>query len=209
MLFGPTAAAMLLAAVAAGPAPLPLLQPPSSPSPSRLATTVSFLGGAAIGLAAHEGGHLTLDLLFDARPRLKRVEFHGIPFFAITHRDVSRRREFLIASAGFAVQHAGSEWILTRRPALRRERAPLAKGILAFNLAASAAYAAAAFAETGPPERDTRGLAVGARIDERAAGLLVLTPAVLDGWRYLDPDARWAVWASRGVKIALVLLVVR
>ena len=39
------------------------------------------------------------------------------------------------------------------------EHAPFAKGVLAFNVAASAAYAGAAFARTGPYERDTRGMA--------------------------------------------------
>jgi hypothetical protein len=174
------------------------------------ASVVKFLAGGALGLLTHEGGHLLFDVVFDADPAIKRVEFHGIPFFAVTHRhDVSRRREFVISSAGFWVQHAGSEWLLTRRPGLRRERAPLAKGVLAFNVLASAAYAGAAFARTGPHERDTLGMAYGARLDERWIGALVLTPAVLDGWRYFNPDARWAVWLSRAIKAGMVLLVVR
>ena len=40
-------------------------------------------------------------------------------------------------------------------------------------------------------------------------GAIVLAPAVLDAWRYLDPGARWAVWLSRAVKIGGVLLVFR
>ena len=169
-----------------------------------------FLAGAMVGLGAHEGGHLLFDGIFGADPGVKRVDFHGIPFFAITHRsDVSRRQEFVIASAGFWVQHATSEWILTRRPRLRDEPAPFSKGVLAFNVGASTVYSIAAFGKIGPPERDTRGMAVGARLDEGWIGAIVLAPAVLDAWRYLDPDARWAVWLSRAVKIGGVLLVFR
>ena len=141
---------------------------------------------------------------------MRRVDFHGIPFFAITHRsDLPPAKAFAIASAGFWMQHAGSEWLLTRRPRLRSERAPLAKGVLAFNVLASGAYAGAAFFRTGPDERDTRGMASSARIDERWIGAVVLAPAVFDTWRYFDPDSRSAVWLSRVSKIAGVMLVLR
>ena len=45
------------------------------------------------------------------------------------------------------------------------------------------------------------------RVNERWIGALVLMPAVLDGIRYLHPDARWAKWLSRGVKLDSVALV--
>ena len=177
---------------------------------SRAADVATFLAGGAVGLLAHEGGHLLFNVVFDAEPGVRRVDFHGIPFFAITHRpDLSPAREFTISAAGFGVQHAGSEWLLTKRPRLRFEKAPLAKGILAFNVLASGAYAGAAFARTGPQERDTRGMAVSSGIDERWIGALILAPAVLDAWRYFDPDARWAVWISRAAKAGTVLLVFR
>jgi hypothetical protein len=83
------------------------------------------------------------------------------------------------------------------------------KGMLAFNVAASAAYAGAAFARTGPAERDTRGIAASARIDERWVGALILAPAVLDAVRYFDPDSTWAVWTSRATKVGLLLLALR
>ena len=176
----------------------------------RAATVGLFLAGGALGLGAHEGGHLFFDVIFDADPGLRAVDFHGIPFFAITHRsDLSPAREFTIASAGFWVQHAGSEWLLTRRPRLRYEDAPLAKGVLAFNVLASGAYAGAAFFRTGPLERDTKGMADTTSIDERAIGLVILAPAVLDTWRYFRPQSRAAVWLSRAAKIGGVLLVVR
>src|SRR5580765_5072629 len=110
-----------------------------------------FLTGAAAGLAAHESGHLLFDGIFDAHPSIKKVSFHGLPFFAITHESgLSPRREFVIDSAGFWVQEATNELILTRRPNLRHESAPFVKGVFAFNVGASIAYAGAAFARTGP-----------------------------------------------------------
>ena len=161
-------------------------------------------------LAAHEGGHLAFNIAFDADPGVKRVEFAGIPFFALTHsRMLSPRREALVASAGFWVQHATNEWLLTARPGLRRRRAPFAKGVLAFNLLTSATYSGAAFARTGPFERDTRALAEAARIDERWVGLFVLAPAAFDAWRYFEPDSKAAVWLSRGAKVAMLALALR
>lgn len=177
---------------------------------SRPATVAKFVAGAALALAAHEGGHLAFDGIFDAEPRLKRVDFHGIPFFAITHRtDLPRRQKLVISSAGFWVQHAGNEWILSRRPDIRRQRAPIAKGVLAFNVLTSAAYAGAAFVRTGPPERDTLGMALSSRTDERIIGALVLAPAALDVWRYYRPDLPSLKWMSRAFKAGLVLLIFR
>jgi hypothetical protein len=174
------------------------------------ATVGSFLAGAAVGLGAHESGHVFFDVVFDADPGIRGVDFHGIPFFAITHRsDLPPAKEFTISSAGFWVQHAGSEWLLTRRPRLRYERAPLAKGLLAFNVLASGAYAGAAFFRTGPVERDTKGMADSSDIDERAIGVVVLAPAIFDTWRYFRPESRAAVWISRAAKIGGVLLVAR
>jgi hypothetical protein len=185
-------------------------EPPRAPRENRAATIARFVGGAALGFGAHEAAHVLANLVFDADPSLTSVDFHGIPFFAITHRsDVSPGAEFTISSAGFWVQHAGSEWLLTRRPHLRAERAPFAKGVLAFNVTASAVYSVAAFGRTGPFERDTRGMAASAGVDERWIGALILAPAALDAWRYFNPDARWAVWASRALKAGGVLLVVK
>jgi hypothetical protein len=197
-------------AAAGQDAPLTPASGPPEPEESTIATVAKFVAGGALGLAAHEGGHLLFNVAFDANPSLKRVDFHGIPFFAISHRaDLPRRKEFVIASAGFWIQHAGSEWILTRRPRIRSERAPIAKGVLAFNVLASGAYAAAAFGRTGPDERDTRGMAVTVRLDERWIGALILAPAVFDAWRYYRPDIAWIKWASRAVKTGMVILIVK
>lgn len=183
-------------------------QPALQPSTGKQA--VLFLTGGAIGFAAHEAGHVIANLAFGETPGLQKVEFHGIPFFAITHSSgLPSREEFVISSAGFWVQHATNEWLLTRRPQLKADQAPLTKGVFAFNVIASVVYAGAAFAKTGPAERDTRGMAASSRIDERWIGALVLAPALLDGWRYYHPNAKWAAWSSRGVKIGMVVMVVR
>ena len=180
------------------------------PEEHRVADAVTFLAGAALGLTVHEGGHLVFDAAFDAHPRITGVRFGPLPFFAVTHRrDLSSRREFTISSAGFWVQDLSSEWLLTKRPSLREAHAPLAKGVLAFNVLNSAGYACVAFARAGPFERDTRGMADSIGVDERAIGALVLAPAVLDAIRYFKPDARWAKWASRAAKVGSVLLVMR
>jgi hypothetical protein len=192
-------------------------QPQQSPEPAattsrtqRAATLGLFVAGGAIGLAAHESGHLFFDVLFDADPGIRRVDFHGIPFFAITHRrDLSPAKEFTISSAGFWVQHLGNEWLLIKHPRLRHERAPLLKGMFAFNVLASGAYAVAAFFETGPEERDTRGMAVSSNIEEPWIGVMILAPAVFDSWRYFRPESRAAVWMSRIAKVGGVLLTVR
>lgn len=176
----------------------------------RAASFPILLAGAAVGLGAHETGHLIFDGLFDAHPGLKRVSFHGIPFFAITHDPgLSPRKEFIIDSAGFWVQHAGNEVILSRDPSFRQNGALFVKGVFAFNVLASVAYSAAAFTRTGPVERDTRGMADALRWKEPVIGALVLAPAVLDAIRYFRPGTKWAVWGSRGVKVGLVLLVAR
>ena len=178
-------------------------------STARAQAVATFVAGAAVALAMHEAGHVTTDVIFGAAPGVKQVSFAGIPFFAITHRTLSPAREFVVSSAGFWVQGASSEVLLTRRPTLRRENAPFAKGLLTFNTLTSFAYAGAAFARVGPDERDTRGMAAGARLHEPWIGGVVLGPAVLDVARYYKPETRWLRWASRASKVAGVLLVLR
>jgi hypothetical protein len=171
---------------------------------------LQFLAGAALGFAAHEGGHLVFDIAFDAHPRISRVEFGGIPFFAINHRsDLSSRREFAVSSAGFWVQESWNEYLLTRRPDLRNQQAPLAKGAFAFNILNSIGYGIVALARAGPVERDTRGMADAVSMDERAIAAVVLLPALLDSYRYFKPESEWAKWASRAAKAGGALLIVR
>ena len=182
---------------------------PSTATAQSVSGVTKFFGGAGLAFAMHEAGHVVVELSVGVSPGIDSVRFGPIPFFAITHRPVSPAWEIAISSAGFWVQHASSEIILVRRPHLRDESAPLLKGMLAFNVVASVAYAGAAFARTGPLERDTRGIALSADIGEPLTGVFVLGPAVFDAVRYYRPKAVWAKWASRGAKIAGVLLIVK
>jgi hypothetical protein len=183
-------------------------QPASPNGQSTASATVAFVLGAGTALAAHEGGHLLFDEIFDAHPSIQKVSFHGIPFFAVTH-DYGRsdRKEYVIDTAGFWVQEATNEWLLHRHPDLRHEKEPYLKGVFAFNVLASVAYAGAAFAQTGPVQRDTRGMAQALHWKEPAVGVLVLLPAVFDAVRYYHPGAAWAVWGARTSKLAGVVLV--
>jgi hypothetical protein len=168
-----------------------------------------LLGGAA-GLALHESGHLMADWAFEEKVVVKKVGWKGVPFFALSHAPgLSPRREFTVSSAGFWSQFLYSEQILTHHPELRHEPSPFRKGVLTFHVVTSLIYAGAAFGKTGPVERDTRGMADALHINERWLGVLILAPAVLDTYRYFHPDARWAVWSSRGVKMGSVALVLK
>ena len=191
------------------PASTPEAQAPSDPQGVSATAIAQFLAGGALGFGLHEGGHLLMASVFGADPGVKRVSFGPIPFFAISHSDTTPGKEYAISAAGFWLQHASSEWLLSRRPGLRHERAPLAKGVLAFNVLASVAYATAAFGTFGPYERDTRGMADAAAIREPWVGVMILGPAALDTWRYVKPESRWATWTSRALKVGAVVMVVR
>jgi hypothetical protein len=168
-----------------------------------------LLGGAA-GLVLHESGHLVADWAFEEKVVIKKVNYKGVPFFALSHaNDLSPRREFVVSSAGFWSQYLYSEQILTHHPALRHEHSPFRQGMLAFHVATSLVYSGAAFGKTGPVERDTRGMAASLKINERWIGALILAPALLDTYRYFHPGARWAAWTSRGVKMGSVALVIK
>jgi hypothetical protein len=96
---------------------------------------------------------------------------------------------------------------LTRRPR-SADQAPLTKGVFAFNVIASVACGCRVRENWSGGARYAR-MAASSRIDERWIGALVLAPALLDGWRYHHPNAKWAAWSSRGVKIGMVFMVVR
>ena len=155
---------------------------------SRKVAFAKFIAGAAVGTGLHEAGHLAAGW---------------------DRYDVSPRHAIAVRSAGFWAQYLTSEIVLINHPHLRAERSPFRKGLLAFHLATSTGYAALAFTRAGPFGRDTLEMAQATRIDERWIGALVLTPAVLDGLRYLRPEWRWATWLSRGVKVGSVALVLR
>jgi len=168
---------------------------------------VRFFAGAALGLGFHESAHIIADEAFGADPGVRKVSAGFIPFFAITHEPVTPTKEFIISSAGFWAQHVGSDIVLSRHPELRDEHAPVLKGLLAFNVVTSVIYSGAAFVRRGPRERDTRGMALSAGVDEPWIGVTVLAPAVLDAARYYRPNSRVLRWASRAAKIGGVLLI--
>ena len=60
------------------------------------------------------------------------------------------------------------------------------EGMFAFNVLTSIGYGSVAIARAGPFERDTRGIADSARVDERAVGALVMAPAILDLYQVLE-----------------------
>ena len=185
-------------------------EPPAASTTSGPRDVFTFLAGAAVGLVVHEGGHFVFDEIFDARPALVSVHFGPVPFFAISpRRPLSPKQLFTVTSAGFWTQALTSELLLTRHPDLRRAHAPFDKGLLAFDLLTSIGYAAVALAGRGPVERDTRGMAQGLGVPERTVGLVVLSPAALDVYRYFRPDSSWARWASRIAKAGSVVLVIK
>jgi len=168
---------------------------------------VRFFAGAALGLGFHESAHVVADEAFGADAGVRKVSAGFIPFFAITHEPVTPTKEFIISSAGFWAQHVGSDIVLSRHPQLREEHAPVLKGLLAFNVVTSVIYSGAAFVRHGPLERDTRGMALSADVDEPWIGVTVLAPAVLDAARYYRPNSRVLRWASRAAKVGGVLLI--
>jgi hypothetical protein len=198
----------LCPAVAAAQAP-PADRPPAPTSSSTLRRHATFLLGAAAGLAVHETGHATFAAVLGANPRFGRTSGSAFSFFAIHHDPVSRGKEYVISSAGFWFQHAVSEAILTTHPQLRDEDRPFMKGFVFFHLGTSMIYSVAAFAQIGPDQRDTRGMAVSLGEDgvpEPAIGALILAPAVFDAYRYWKPGSKWAPWAARATKVVGVVL---
>ena len=186
-----------------------LLAVPLPSGAQTLTAVAKFIGGGAVGLVMHESGHVMADVAFGASPGVKKVTFGPLPFFAITHEPVNATQEFIISSAGFWMQHAINETMLCARPDLRHEDAHMLKGLFAFNVLASVAYSAAAFARVGPDERDTRGMAVSADGPEPVIGVAILGPAVLDAARYYGSRNRWVVWGSRAAKIGGALFVLK
>ncbi len=195
----------------AAPEPTELeAHPEPAPPAFALRDLKPLLGGALAGLALHESGHYLLNLGLHTDPYLKRVDTADIPFFAVTYRkEVTLRQEYAIASAGFWVQHGMAEAVLAKYPYVWKEAPMAVKGAFAFHLATSLVYAYAALAKSGPPERDTLGMARGLGIHERWVGLAILLPAALDAYRSFHPDAPWATWTSRGLKVSFVFALTR
>jgi hypothetical protein len=203
-----TLAVLVCLAMGARAAHAQAADPPVPQRPHRAATVATFLAGGGLAFAIHEGGHLAFDTIFDAQPHVRSVHFGPLPFFAITPvRPLTPRQLFTVASAGFWTQQVTTELLLPRGTSLRQAHAPFGKGMLAFDILTSIGYGAVAFAQAGPPERDTRGMASGLGVPEPVVGVIVLAPAALEAYRYFSPRSRWAKWASWAVGAGSVVLV--
>lgn len=167
-----------------------------------------FFQGAFVGFVGHELGHVVANVAVGADIELTRVDFAFIPFFNIMpRRGLQPREHYITASAGFNAQNLTSEWILTTHPNLQDEEEPFLKGWGMFNFWLSVGYSLSAFTGYGPDERDTRGMARALGCSEDWVGLMVLAPALLDGYRYKHPQAKWARDASRLIKLLQIGLV--
>jgi hypothetical protein len=188
----------------------PLPQPePEALAPRKLGkwagNPAKFFQGAFVALAGHEMGHVIANFAMGTDPYLKSVNYGPIPFFTIEPgRKLNNREHYITASAGFNSQHIINEWLLTKHPNLKDENEPFLRGIAGFNFWLTVGYAATAFAGTGPPERDTKGMADSLGWNERWVGVMILVPTALDTYRYKHPDAKWAVTASRVSKLVIV-----
>jgi len=166
-----------------------------------------FFAGAFVALAGHEGSHYIANTAVGSDPYLQSVHNGPIPFFTIEpNRLLNNHEHYITASAGFNGQHIINEWLLTTHPYLRTEDEPFLKGLATFNFWLTVGYAATAFAESGPAQRDTKGMADSLGWNERWVGAMILVPTALDTYRYKHPDAKWARDASRISKLAMILL---
>lgn len=194
---------------------------PSLTSVSSIPTALAFLGGATIAFVAHETGHLVTNLAYGNTPKLEGITTFGvIPFVAVaprircsdtgcTKHDGSRFSgghpgKYNIVTAGYDVQHLTTEVLLTLEPDLRWRRAPLRKGLFAFDILLSVGYALSSMTGTESNFGDAGTAADTARLSRTTFAAVLLAPAVLDVYRYLQPRSKWAPWASRAAKGSMI-----
>ena len=180
-----------------------------------------FAGGAATAFVAHEAGHLAANLALGNVPHVEQVRFLGaVPFFAVApditcsgdlclRRDGSpfgpgRKGLLLILLAGFDVQHATDEALLTRDPQLRSRGASFCTGLLAFNTLTSVAYAIGNLAGIEPSAGDLSDAVRDARASRLLTTGLLLGVAFADVARWAFPEAAWLAWVSRAAKVAFL-----
>lgn len=164
-----------------------------------------FALGAGIGLALHEGAHLLVDVATDAKPEIMAVSLGPFPFFAIGPTNIqSQQQRYAISMAGFVMQDVYSEAILGFDPRLREHNRPLLKGMLALHTLLSTGYAITGFAGIGPLQSDVNTLSRALAIPPWAVGLMLITPALCDTYRYFVPGSRWAPWVSLTGKLTLL-----
>ena len=104
---------------------------------------------------------------------------------------------YVIVTAGFTVQHLTTELLLSLEPGLRYHRAPFRKGVLAFDILVSVGYAVASFTNTEDPFGDVTAASQASHINHDVFATLLITPALLDAYRFARPGSRWVPVASR------------
>ncbi len=182
-------------------------QPPLRDQGMWAGNPTKFFTGALGAFVGHESGHLIANWALGTDPYLMGIHNGPIPFFTIQPgKPLTNRQHYITASAGFNAENLIDEWLLTAHPRLSQEDKPLLKGIASFNFWCNVGYAASAFAQTGPDERDTKGMADSLGWNEAWVGALILVPTALDTYRYKHPDSKWAPTASRISKLAMIFL---
>jgi len=163
-----------------------------------------FLGGGLLGLVLHESGHLGAGYAVNGHPRIVGVHDGGVSFFAVSYDPLPARKRYEVSAAGFWVQFGSAEVVLKQHPHLWQDDAPVAKGVFAFHIVTSLVYAYGALVKAGPQERDTLNMAQALGIHEKYVGMAVLSTALLDLYRSFYPEARWATYTSRSLKVGFV-----
>lgn len=177
--------------------------------------------GALSAFITHESGHLLVNAMLGNQPRFVFIKGFGfIPFVAIspelschehgctkpngTAFPSGRQGMYAISTAGFNMQHLGSEIILTADPYLRYHNKPWQKGFLTFNIALSIGYAVSSLLNIEESHGDAGGAAQVANMPKPWFGTLLILPAVMDTLRFMYPD--WSVlpWLSRTSKSAMI-----
>ena len=140
----------------------------------------SSLAAARSASGLHESGHVRHGARSSTRtPVSKASSFGSIPFFAITHDTVSPAREYTISAAGFWMQAASSEWLLTRRPRPARRARAAREGRARVSRRGVGGVRLRRVCARRPDERDTLSMAgalrdatkLGGRDGDRARGV--------------------------------------
>jgi hypothetical protein len=196
-------------------------EPPSEVPHAWTETVALAAAGAVSAFVLHESGHVLTNLALGNVPHFEGTKTLGfIPFFVINpgvhcqmdrcfkrngqRLPFDRNGSFLIATAGFEVQHITDEILLSLNPQLAEQYAPFQQGMLAFNIFLSALYAGGALTGLENPHGDLKTAAQRLGANERLCAVALLIPAALDAYRFFYPSATWAIWASRGTKASMI-----
>lgn len=176
----------------------------------RAADYFVLLAGAATGLLVHEGGHLTLDIVFRADPHIVPVWLGPLPFFAISPQDVRNERELYgIVMMGFLAESLYTEAIFARHPDLVHHHRPFLEGMLAFHAVLDVSYAITGFMNVGPSQSDVNSMARAAGIPRWAVSTMLIAPIAFDILRYVRPDTRrWSMWVGMASRLPMFSTVV-